>query len=154
MDNKYTEKGQNLSPIENPSRRLGAIEGPKARPVLYIFLIIDFHYYLFLQKIIDWFLLIRKHDHWFSSDLKRRWEWEVFTTMVLASSSWSRALLQISPYTFSAIGIAISIGVSVLGAAWYFLIHWDILLLSLPLVIFCLILLTCWKSQGNIYNWK
>lgn len=74
MDNKYTEKGQNLSPIENPSRRLGAIEGPKARPVLYISLIIDFHYYLFLQKIIDWFLLIRKHDHWFSSDLKRQWE--------------------------------------------------------------------------------
>nr|GMD30516.1 V-type proton ATPase subunit C''1 [Ipomoea batatas] len=34
------------------------------------------------------------------------------------SSSWSRALTQISPYTFSAIGIAISIGVSVLGAAW------------------------------------
>ncbi|KAJ3704198.1 hypothetical protein LUZ61_007903 [Rhynchospora tenuis] len=34
------------------------------------------------------------------------------------SSSWSQALVQISPYTFSAIGIAISIGVSVLGAAW------------------------------------
>ncbi|KAG6430008.1 hypothetical protein SASPL_108067 [Salvia splendens] len=38
--------------------------------------------------------------------------------MVTSSSSWARALLQISPYTFSAIGIAISIGVSVLGAAW------------------------------------
>ncbi|KAL1551436.1 V-type proton ATPase proteolipid subunit, variant 2 [Salvia divinorum] len=37
--------------------------------------------------------------------------------MVTSSSSWARALLQISPYTFSAIGIAISIGVSVLGAA-------------------------------------
>ncbi|KAL6312613.1 hypothetical protein AAG906_006751 [Vitis piasezkii] len=35
--------------------------------------------------------------------------------MVGASSSWSRALVQISPYTFSAIGV------SVLGAAWYFL---------------------------------
>uniref|UniRef100_K3XKX9 V-ATPase proteolipid subunit C-like domain-containing protein n=3 Tax=Setaria TaxID=4554 RepID=K3XKX9_SETIT len=34
------------------------------------------------------------------------------------SSSWARALVQISPYTFSAIGIAVSIGVSVLGAAW------------------------------------
>ncbi|KAF3663664.1 V-type proton ATPase subunit c''1 [Capsicum annuum] len=34
------------------------------------------------------------------------------------SSSWSRALVQISPYTFSAVGIAIAIGVSVLGAAW------------------------------------
>lgn len=34
------------------------------------------------------------------------------------SSSWARALTQISPYTFSAIGIAVSIGVSVLGAAW------------------------------------
>ncbi|THU61053.1 hypothetical protein C4D60_Mb07t19210 [Musa balbisiana] len=34
------------------------------------------------------------------------------------SSSWSRALTQISPYTFASIGIAISIGVSVLGAAW------------------------------------
>uniref|UniRef100_A0A166HTU3 V-ATPase proteolipid subunit C-like domain-containing protein n=1 Tax=Daucus carota subsp. sativus TaxID=79200 RepID=A0A166HTU3_DAUCS len=38
--------------------------------------------------------------------------------MVGGSSSWSRALLQISPYTFSAIGIAVAIGVSVLGAAW------------------------------------
>nr|XP_009616717.2 uncharacterized protein LOC104109194 [Nicotiana tomentosiformis] len=35
-----------------------------------------------------------------------------------ASSSWSRAMLQISPYTFAALGIAIAIGVSVLGAAW------------------------------------
>nr|AIZ49545.1 V-ATPase subunit c3 [Eriobotrya japonica] len=34
------------------------------------------------------------------------------------SSSWARALVQISPYTFSAIGIAVAIGVSVLGAAW------------------------------------
>uniref|UniRef100_A0A9I9CHI4 V-ATPase proteolipid subunit C-like domain-containing protein n=1 Tax=Cucumis melo TaxID=3656 RepID=A0A9I9CHI4_CUCME len=33
-------------------------------------------------------------------------------------SSWSHALVRISPYTFSAVGIAISIGVSVLGAAW------------------------------------
>ncbi|XP_057467831.1 V-type proton ATPase subunit c''1-like isoform X1 [Actinidia eriantha] len=38
--------------------------------------------------------------------------------VVGASSSWSRAMLQISPYTFAAIGIAIAIGVSVLGAAW------------------------------------
>ncbi|KAG8085134.1 hypothetical protein GUJ93_ZPchr0010g10050 [Zizania palustris] len=35
-----------------------------------------------------------------------------------SDSSWARALVQISPYTFSAIGIAVSIGVSVLGAAW------------------------------------
>ncbi|RVW11696.1 V-type proton ATPase subunit c''1 [Vitis vinifera] len=34
--------------------------------------------------------------------------------MVGASSSWSRALVQISPSTFSVIGIAIGIGVSVL----------------------------------------
>ncbi|CAD5176368.1 unnamed protein product [Musa acuminata subsp. malaccensis] len=34
------------------------------------------------------------------------------------ASSWSRALTQISPYTFASVGIAISIGVSVLGAAW------------------------------------
>ncbi|EFJ12101.1 hypothetical protein SELMODRAFT_170654 [Selaginella moellendorffii] len=34
------------------------------------------------------------------------------------SSSWRHALLYISPYTFAAIGIAISIGVSVLGASW------------------------------------
>ncbi|KAF3334925.1 V-type proton ATPase subunit c''2-like protein [Carex littledalei] len=40
------------------------------------------------------------------------------------SSSWLQALVRISPYTFAAIGIAISIGVSVLGAAWY----WDLLL--------------------------
>ncbi|RRT68943.1 hypothetical protein B296_00026847 [Ensete ventricosum] len=38
--------------------------------------------------------------------------------IVAMSSSWSRALTQISPYTFASIGIAISIGVSVLGAAW------------------------------------
>ncbi|KAH7845975.1 hypothetical protein Vadar_008189 [Vaccinium darrowii] len=38
--------------------------------------------------------------------------------VVGASSSWSRAMLQISPYTFAALGIAIAIGVSVLGAAW------------------------------------
>ncbi|KAL6330207.1 hypothetical protein AAG906_040129 [Vitis piasezkii] len=37
--------------------------------------------------------------------------------MVGASSSWSRALVQISPSTFSVIGIAMGIGVSVLGAA-------------------------------------
>ncbi|KAL6320929.1 hypothetical protein AAG906_010738 [Vitis piasezkii] len=37
--------------------------------------------------------------------------------MVGASSSWSRALVQISPSTFSIIGIAIGIGVFVLGAA-------------------------------------
>ncbi|MBA0763120.1 hypothetical protein Gotri_012631 [Gossypium trilobum] len=37
--------------------------------------------------------------------------------MVGDSSSWSTALVKISPYTFSAIGIAIAIGVSVLGAA-------------------------------------
>jgi hypothetical protein len=35
------------------------------------------------------------------------------------SSSWSQALVKISPYTFSAVGIAVAIGVSVLGAAWY-----------------------------------
>ncbi|KAG2401834.1 V-type proton ATPase subunit c''2 [Vigna angularis] len=39
-------------------------------------------------------------------------------TIVAHSSSWSRALVAISPYTFSAIGIAVAIGVSVLGAAW------------------------------------
>ncbi|KAG4965413.1 hypothetical protein JHK85_040388 [Glycine max] len=37
--------------------------------------------------------------------------------MVAHSSSWGRALVAISPYTFSAIGIAVAIGVSVLGAA-------------------------------------
>ncbi|CAM6091640.1 unnamed protein product [Calypogeia fissa] len=34
------------------------------------------------------------------------------------SSSWTHALLYLSPYVFAAIGIAISIGVSVLGASW------------------------------------
>ncbi|TVU03321.1 hypothetical protein EJB05_51144 [Eragrostis curvula] len=34
------------------------------------------------------------------------------------STSWGSALTHISPYTFAAIGIAVSIGVSVLGAAW------------------------------------
>ncbi|KAK9986936.1 hypothetical protein SO802_031887 [Lithocarpus litseifolius] len=32
--------------------------------------------------------------------------------------TWAQALVKVSPYTFSAIGIAIAIGVSVLGAAW------------------------------------
>lgn len=41
------------------------------------------------------------------------------SAMVGDASSWSRALVKISPYTFSAVGIAIAIGVSVLGAAWY-----------------------------------
>ncbi|KAF2287196.1 hypothetical protein GH714_039307 [Hevea brasiliensis] len=40
------------------------------------------------------------------------------SAMVGDPSSWSRALVKISPYTFSAVGIAIAIGVSVLGAAW------------------------------------
>lgn len=39
--------------------------------------------------------------------------------IVGASSSWARALVKISPYTFASIGIALSIGVSVLGAAWF-----------------------------------
>ncbi|RVW11689.1 FAD-linked sulfhydryl oxidase ERV1 [Vitis vinifera] len=43
--------------------------------------------------------------------------------MVGASSSWSRALVQISPSTFSVIGIAIGIGVSVLGAACVEVVH-------------------------------
>ncbi|KAL2622420.1 hypothetical protein R1flu_002625 [Riccia fluitans] len=34
------------------------------------------------------------------------------------ASSWLHALLYISPYSFSALGIALSIGVSVLGASW------------------------------------
>ncbi|KAK9698095.1 hypothetical protein RND81_08G081900 [Saponaria officinalis] len=36
----------------------------------------------------------------------------------IIASSWARALVQISPYTFAAIGIALSIGVSVLDTAW------------------------------------
>jgi hypothetical protein len=32
--------------------------------------------------------------------------------------AWTHALLYMSPYVYSAIGIAISIGVSVLGASW------------------------------------
>ncbi|KAL7197990.1 hypothetical protein ACSBR2_020502 [Camellia fascicularis] len=44
------------------------------------------------------------------------------TTVVASRSSWARAMLQISPYTFYALGIAvavaIAIGVSVLDAAW------------------------------------
>ncbi|KAF9623599.1 hypothetical protein IFM89_003389 [Coptis chinensis] len=35
-----------------------------------------------------------------------------------SSSSWSCALVSMSPYTFSALGIAISIGVSILVAAF------------------------------------
>ncbi|KAL7168451.1 hypothetical protein ACSBR2_038815 [Camellia fascicularis] len=40
------------------------------------------------------------------------------TTVNSSSSSWARAMLQISPYTFFALDIAIAIGVSVLGTAW------------------------------------
>ncbi|KAH0894767.1 hypothetical protein HID58_057196, partial [Brassica napus] len=50
-------------------------------------------------------------------DKGNRSERERMSGMVDASS-WGAALVRISPYTFSAIGIAISIGVSVLGAAW------------------------------------
>ncbi|XP_061356264.1 V-type proton ATPase subunit c''2-like isoform X1 [Gastrolobium bilobum] len=42
----------------------------------------------------------------------------ISTTIAGHSSSWATALVMISPYTFSAIGIAVAIGVSVLGAAW------------------------------------
>eukprot|EP00270_Netrium_digitus_P012344 TRINITY_DN4000_c0_g1_i2.p1 TRINITY_DN4000_c0_g1~~TRINITY_DN4000_c0_g1_i2.p1 ORF type:complete len:202 (+),score=38.55 TRINITY_DN4000_c0_g1_i2:85-606(+) len=35
-----------------------------------------------------------------------------------SADSWSNALVYVSPYSFAAIGIAICIGVSVLGAAW------------------------------------
>ncbi|XP_041020621.1 V-type proton ATPase subunit c''2 isoform X1 [Juglans microcarpa x Juglans regia] len=38
--------------------------------------------------------------------------------MTRDASTWAHALVKISPYTFSAIGIAVAIGVSVLGAAW------------------------------------
>lgn len=38
--------------------------------------------------------------------------------LMVEASYWSRALVQISPNTFSAIGIAIAIGVFILGAAW------------------------------------
>ncbi|CAK9317448.1 unnamed protein product [Citrullus colocynthis] len=40
------------------------------------------------------------------------------SNMAASLSSWSHALVRISPYTFSTIGIVIAIGVSVLGAAW------------------------------------
>lgn len=36
---------------------------------------------------------------------------------MVEASYWSRALMQISPNAFSVIGIAIAIGVSILGAA-------------------------------------
>ncbi|XP_020249243.1 V-type proton ATPase subunit c''1-like [Asparagus officinalis] len=38
--------------------------------------------------------------------------------MAGSASTWAHALTRISPYTFASIGIALSIGVSVLGAAW------------------------------------
>lgn len=34
-------------------------------------------------------------------------------------TTWSHAPVKISPHTFSAIEIAVAIGVSVFGAAWY-----------------------------------
>jgi hypothetical protein len=46
------------------------------------------------------------------------------------SSSWASALTRISPYTFSAIGIAVAIGVSVLGAAWYLLLSLSVSLFT------------------------
>eukprot|EP00850_Spirogloea_muscicola_P024471 SM000882S23675 [mRNA] locus=s882:109:1412:+ [translate_table: standard] len=41
-----------------------------------------------------------------------------YATWYLWYRSWTQAFVHISPYTFAALGIAISIGVSVLGAAW------------------------------------
>ncbi|KAB1204565.1 V-type proton ATPase subunit c'' [Morella rubra] len=38
--------------------------------------------------------------------------------MAVDTATWAHALARVSPYTFSAIGIAVAIGVSVLGAAW------------------------------------
>ncbi len=37
---------------------------------------------------------------------------------VLFWREWTHAFLYMSPFVFSAIGIALSVGVSVLGAAW------------------------------------
>jgi hypothetical protein len=37
---------------------------------------------------------------------------------VLYWREWTQAFLYMSPFVFSAIGIALSVGVSVLGAAW------------------------------------
>jgi hypothetical protein len=37
---------------------------------------------------------------------------------VLFWREWTQAFLYMSPFVFSAIGIALSVGVSVLGAAW------------------------------------
>ena len=62
------------------------------------------------------------------------------------SSSWSHALVRISPYTYSAVGIAIAIGVSVLGAAWY---HRDLLILVCWT--WCLINYLLWCFDRGIY---
>lgn len=40
-----------------------------------------------------------------------------FHRMVTPAISWSRALVQISPYTFAVVGIAVAIRVSTLGTA-------------------------------------
>ncbi|QHO08155.1 V-type proton ATPase subunit c'' [Arachis hypogaea] len=45
--------------------------------------------------------------------------WLLRSSKVSGVRSWGTALIKISPYTFSAVGIGVSIGVSVLSAAWY-----------------------------------
>ncbi|KAG0503180.1 hypothetical protein HPP92_003252 [Vanilla planifolia] len=65
---------------------------------------------MFVKLYVCWFKPEASHgfcDREVTSSLPR----------MSSASSWTRALTQISPYTFAAIGIAISIGVSVLGAA-------------------------------------
>ena len=37
----------------------------------------------------------------------------------MAGGDWAQAFWEVSPYFYAATGIAIAIGVSVLGAAWY-----------------------------------
>jgi len=64
-------------------------------------------------------LLLRKTEKETNQIHSYQRDREKMSGVAIHASSWGAALVRISPYTFSAIGIAISIGVSVLGAAWY-----------------------------------
>ncbi|XLT09796.1 hypothetical protein HN51_055589, partial [Arachis hypogaea] len=44
--------------------------------------------------------------------------WLLCSSKVSGVRFWGTALVKISPHTFSAVGISVSIGVSVLSAAW------------------------------------
>ncbi|XLS90141.1 hypothetical protein HN51_066149 [Arachis hypogaea] len=72
--------------------------------------------------------------------------WLLRSSKVSGVRSWGTALVKISPYTFSAVGIGVSIGVSVLSAAWGIYVLQSRLPESLPRISLGLIFLSSIKK--------